>query len=737
MKYIALVITVLGFASQSSHAEQATAPILLLPVDATKNVLKDAISLTWQKPSNESTAKVLGYRIIVSENSRFFGYSSSSDSCNNSCQVFIEDKSTFKETINVKLANKPYYWKVQAISPTGNGDWSTINTFQTQKTILIPTITNAWANPAAVLKGNSLTFSANLDVVLPEKYSVKLDYGNGLITMTGSGTNYSVTQTPSFIGKKDFTVGVYDAFNKLKGSAFSNSFTVIKGNEKPIVNFVNSSDNVTTGTIYTAKFSANDVDGNLSAILIDWGDGATDALDATNNETKTFSHTYQTAGTYSIIANAIDNAEAKSDDLSVSLTISDAPKVQPIPTISSINVSPQSVVSGNSLTFSASLSANLPTGYSVKINYGNGLVKMNGSGTSFNLTAPPTSSAAYKIGIYDGNNTLKGSQSTGNFSVTQPAPVNVAPSLSFISGNTSATTNTNYSVQLQAADSDNNLSSIAIDWGDGASDSKAASNYSTLTFSHIYNSAATYNWSATAYDSDYVNSNTVSKNVAVSKPVVVPPVVTKTTGYTKIANNGSTLSDSAKLGANPTDWACTKDNKTGLIWEVKTDDSGLRDKDWYYSWYKPEDDNGGNAGYTDLDIVYGAPNCSTKDNCNTYAFTNAVNKQGLCGAKDWRMPTNEELQGLVYCSDGKYNKLIEESLNSKGYGFVCSSNENGLTTTSPTINATYFPDIKDNYWFWSSSPSANDGGDAWGVNFGYGYSGYGNKYRYGFVRLVR
>ncbi len=469
----------------------------------------------------------------------------------------------------------------------------------------------------------------------------------------------------------------------------------------------NSSDNVTTGTIYTAKFSANDVDGNLSAILIDWGDGATDALDATNNETKTFSHIYQAAGTYSIIANAIDNAEAKSDDLSVSLTISDAPKVQPIPTISSINVSPQSVVSGNSLTFSASLSANLPTGYSVKINYGNGLVKMNGSGTSFNLTAPPTSSAAYKIGIYDGNNTLKGSQSTGNFSVTQPAPVNVAPSLSFISGNTSATTNTNYSVQLQAADSDNNLSSIAIDWGDGASDSKAASNYSTLTFSHSYTSAATYNWSATAYDSDYVNSNTVSKNVAVSKPVVVPPVVTKTTGYTKIANNGSVLSDSAKLGTNPTDWACTKDNKTGLIWEVKTTDGGLRDSAKTYTWD------------------------------NSFDFSTSVNAQGLCGAKDWRMPTRDELQGLVYCSDGKYNKLTEESLNSKSYGYVCSSNENGLTATSPTINATYFPDIKDNYWFWSSSPYADGSFNAWNVYFYSGYSSGSYKYSNDFVRLVR
>jgi hypothetical protein len=53
-------------------------------------------------------------------------------------------------------------------------------------------------------------------------------------------------------------------------------------------------------------------------------------------------------------------------------------------------------------------------------------------------------------------------------------------------------------------------------------------------------------------------------------------VLTKTGGgakgfdYTKIANNGTTLGAGAALGNAPTDWACTKDNITGLTWEVKT-----------------------------------------------------------------------------------------------------------------------------------------------------------------------
>ena len=54
--------------------------------------------------------------------------------------------------------------------------------------------------------------------------------------------------------------------------------------------------------------------------------------------------------------------------------------------------------------------------------------------------------------------------------------------------------------------------------------------------------------------------------------------------YTKIANNGAELPDSAYFGSNTGDWACTRDNATGLIWEVKTT-SGLRNQSNTYTNY--------------------------------------------------------------------------------------------------------------------------------------------------------
>ena len=48
--------------------------------------------------------------------------------------------------------------------------------------------------------------------------------------------------------------------------------------------------------------------------------------------------------------------------------------------------------------------------------------------------------------------------------------------------------------------------------------------------------------------------------------------------FTKLDRNGYPLPDSAM------NWDCVRDNVTGLIWEIKTNDGGLRDWDWTYTW---------------------------------------------------------------------------------------------------------------------------------------------------------
>ena len=77
--------------------------------------------------------------------------------------------------------------------------------------------------------------------------------------------------------------------------------------------------------------------------------------------------------------------------------------------------------------------------------------------------------------------------------------------------------------------------------------------------------------------------------------------------YTKVCNSGELAGagdcpDDPIPGNGNNEWACTQDNVTGLMWEVKTDDEGLRDRDWKYSWYNTDTStNGGHAGSPDND----------------------------------------------------------------------------------------------------------------------------------------
>lgn len=171
--------------------------------------------------------------------------------------------------------------------------------------------------------------------------------------------------------------------------------------------------------------------------------------------------------------------------------------------------------------------------------------------------------------------------------------------------------------------------------------------------------------------------------------------------YTKISNSGAVLPASATFGSGPNAWACTRDNVTGLIWEVKVNDpSHLRHQDDTYTWYDPTSPDG-NPG------VQNGGNCLVGSSCDTSGFVEAVNQQGLCGATDWRMPTRRELQGIV------------------DYG-----------RHSPAIDLGYFPNTPSSV-FWSGSPNANNSNNAWGVSFGFGVAHGSVRGGGGRVRLVR
>lgn len=147
--------------------------------------------------------------------------------------------------------------------------------------------------------------------------------------------------------------------------------------------------------------------------------------------------------------------------------------------------------------------------------------------------------------------------------------------------------------------------------------------------------------------------------------------------FTKIDQDGNLLPESA------TEWSCVRDNQTGLIWEVKTDDGGLRDKDNTYTWFDPDPlVNGGEPGVQNGGVC-------VESNCDTTGYVEAVNGGGLCGSRQWRMPTKQDLMSI-------YDRSVR------------------INSSEVSIDTDYFPNSGQNR-FWSGSTIAGAPQSAWNV----------------------
>ncbi len=116
------------------------------------------------------------------------------------------------------------------------------------------------------------------------------------------------------------------------------------------------------------------------------------------------------------------------------------------------------------------------------------------------------------------------------------------------------------------------------------------------------------------------------------------------------------------------------DTRTGLTWEQKTDDGGLRDKDNNYTWKEA------------LDY------CEALD---------------LGGHTDWRLPTIRELGSLV-----------------------------DLSRWNSSIDTEFFPNTRASY-YWSSTTFVDFSDGAWSVDFNDGNGSSNYKLNDSYVRAVR
>jgi hypothetical protein len=189
------------------------------------------------------------------------------------------------------------------------------------------------------------------------------------------------------------------------------------------------------------------------------------------------------------------------------------------------------------------------------------------------------------------------------------------------------------------------------------------------------------------------------------------------------AGRGEDGFDFTRLNANgdPVDdidlpFSCVRDNITGLIWEIKTQNvpGDLHDADQLFTWYLLEN-NGNFRG----EINEASESCNiTSQQCNISAFVDAVNSVGLCGFFDWRIPTHYEMQSLMH-----YGK-----------------------TQPPLLDTDYFPHAgtpnNGQLWYWTRQSFADGLADdvarnAWAIDFATGIDNFLSKSGEYRLRLVR
>ena len=169
--------------------------------------------------------------------------------------------------------------------------------------------------------------------------------------------------------------------------------------------------------------------------------------------------------------------------------------------------------------------------------------------------------------------------------------------------------------------------------------------------------------------------------------------------FTRINADGSVYNGNGNYSSEP--WACVRDDRTGLLWEVKTHDNGIHDATNFYRW----------GGLTAKDRDNVDREGDYYDDWNDLIIS--TNESNFCGYSDWRVPDNTQFMSLV------------------NFG-------NGFGPFSFKIDQDYFPNATGDF-YWTSSPyrGAHSEFYAWAFQLAFGNNKNLQRYQASALRLVR
>ena len=543
------------------------------------------------------------------------------------------------------------------------GSVSSNATLTVLDTAMAPAITSQPADQTAIT-GQTVTFS-----VTATGTSLQYQWKKGGADIPGAtNSSYTTPATSNADTDTKYSVIVSNSVSTVTSSTAT--LTVSDTAVAPAITSQPTAQSVTEGQTATFLVKASG-----TSLQYQWKKGNTDIPGATSSTYTTPATSMADSGAVFsvVVSNSVGSVTSSNATLTVTAAV-----VVPVVVAPAITTQPaaQTVTAGQTATFSVTATGTAPLIYQWK----KGGTVISGA-TSSTYTTPATSiaddGAVFTVEVSNSAATVASGDATLTVNpvvapaiTTQPAAQTITAGATVTFTVTATGTSPNYQWKKNG---------VNITGGTGAT----TNTYTTPAMGYAGNGAV--------YSVEVSNSaGTVTSNTATL-------TVNKTStaqSYGYVANASDGLYDKTE---------CVQDNNTGLIWEGKTT--------------SPATSRLGTSTYTNYDSTSSAqkwvngvtsnPTQTEIDaNTNSIGYKNSVNISALCGYTDWRLPTMEELQGILASSG------------------------------SPRFDSMWFPNAQASF-YWTSSPYVANDRYAYSVNFSFASA---NQYlRYGdfYVLLVR